>query len=1106
MNIKLLFTVIFLSLASLCQSQIFVGDRTDFRDETIYFLITTRFYDGDKTNNTACWDGNNSSDPAWRGDFKGLIEKLDYIKALGFTAIWITPIVENASGYDYHGYHALNFSKVDERYNSNDVDFQDVIHAVHSRGMKIILDIVLNHTGNFGEASLAPMFEKKGNLSTIECMKLSPNTKLSSDYNTLPSGSQYQARLALMKNTDNVNHDNNNFYHHFGNFNWDDLTSQWAQIAGDCVDLNTENPTVYKYLVNAYGQFIKMGVDGFRIDTGKHISRLVFNKVFNDAFLKIAKEAGKNDFFMFSEIATRVREVWNRGIPAISTPFYTWKDSKSYHWSDDASPYSQTAVFESNFNSAASSFVNQNSCIENYNDNTSTNTQPTSTNYKLIGNSYHAPDHSMHSGLNVIDFPMHWNFANAADAYNLALGTDKYYNDATYNVVYVDSHDYAPDGAPESERFAQPQDTWAENLSLMYTFRGIPCLYYGSEIEFKKGKPIDVGPNQPLINTGRAYYGGYITGDITVNDFGNYTNASGNVAVSLKHPLSLHIQRLNRIRHSIPALRKGQYSTDDISKSGVAAFKKRYTDSKTDSYVLVAISGGATFNNIPNGTYTDAITGDVKNVSNNTLSISFSGKGNMRVYVLSTSLTPAPGKIGTDGLYLYNTTPAGTNQGNYDGKEEALTDNPDTTPTPGTIGTITISVKPPSSWTSVNIWAWNAQDSSSNYTNGVWPGKTMTLNSKGYYTITLTDIDAARLGIIINNGEPGNPQQTVRLTASADICWDLSLLPDSNGNYTATESSTCGESVTPPKTYSYTIRAKVPSSWSSAGIWAWDENNVSVNFTGGIWPGKSMTLDSDGYYTFSLNNIAASRLGVVINNAASTNTAQTVDLTTDSDVCWDLSSSANTNGKYTASVNTSCGTSVTPPNTYSYVIRVKVPDSWSQASIWAWDLNNTSVNFTGGIWPGKSMTLGSDGYYYTMFSNIAAPELGVVINNGSTSDMKQTVDLTTDSDVCWNLSSSATSNGKYTATLSSNCYSSTETIYSDNTNQKLTIYPNPASNILWVSSSKEISSVSIYNLVGKKILKTAETSIKVSSLSAGSYVVKVVFSDNTTLIQKFIKR
>lgn len=58
----------------------FVGSRSDFRDETIYFVMTTRFYDGDTSNNTYCWDGINEKDPEWRGDFKGLIDKLDYIK------------------------------------------------------------------------------------------------------------------------------------------------------------------------------------------------------------------------------------------------------------------------------------------------------------------------------------------------------------------------------------------------------------------------------------------------------------------------------------------------------------------------------------------------------------------------------------------------------------------------------------------------------------------------------------------------------------------------------------------------------------------------------------------------------------------------------------------------------------------------------------------------------------------------------------------------------------------------------------------------------------------------------------------------------------------
>ena len=147
-------------------------ERTDMRDETVYFVITTRFFDGYLENNVHCWDENantEESDPGWRGDFQGLIDKLDYIKALGFSAIWLTPVVENASGLDYHGYHALDFAKVDPRYESEGATYQDLIDAAHAKGIKIIQDIVLNHTSNFGEKYFSHMFDKTGSdLSTCE--------------------------------------------------------------------------------------------------------------------------------------------------------------------------------------------------------------------------------------------------------------------------------------------------------------------------------------------------------------------------------------------------------------------------------------------------------------------------------------------------------------------------------------------------------------------------------------------------------------------------------------------------------------------------------------------------------------------------------------------------------------------------------------------------------------------------------------------------------------------------------------------------------------------------------------------------------------------------
>ena len=72
----------------------------------------------------------------------------------------------------------------------------------------------------------------------------------------------------------------------------------------------------------------------------------------------------------------------------------------------------------------------------------------------------------------------------------------------------------------------------------MFTFRGIPCLYYGSEIEFQKGKTIDKGPNIALADSGRAYFGDKIEGNIDAVDFAKYTNAEGNIKETLNYPLS----------------------------------------------------------------------------------------------------------------------------------------------------------------------------------------------------------------------------------------------------------------------------------------------------------------------------------------------------------------------------------------------------------------------------------------------------------------------------------------------------------------------------------------------------------------------------------------
>jgi glycosidase len=458
-------------------------------------------------------------------------------------------------------------------------------------------------------------------------MKVTPNgplAKSSPNYNNLNNpDKEYAARLNCMK-TDQIDTAYN--YHHSAGMDWEQPSEQTGQIAGDCVDINTENQQVANYLTNTYMEYVDMGVDAFRLDTEKHINRWTLNNAYFPKF------KGVNNFFIFGEVCARVRDTWNHGIQSDSPAFYGWAETESA-WKNNWS----TTNWQSNLTNSVKHFEAHNN----------ESGAPTSTNAFLnSGNTYHTPDYSKSNGTGVIDFKMHWSFENASTAYAAALDEDRFFNDSTYNVMYVDSHDYGPDGQ-EKYRYKGGEQAWAENMNLMFTFRGIPCIFYGSEVQFKNDKEIDVGPNQPLENTGRAYFGGYLEGNVTASDFGKYS-ASGTVNNTLSKPLSKHLQQLNLIRRAVPALQKGQYAS-----YGNMAYVRRYKSGSTDSLACVAVSGGATFKNLPNGKYIDAVTGDVKNVTNGTLSSPSIGKGNMRVYVCCASgFKGISGKIGTNGTYL----------------------------------------------------------------------------------------------------------------------------------------------------------------------------------------------------------------------------------------------------------------------------------------------------------------------------------------------------------------------------------------------------------------------------------------------------------------------
>ena len=1047
-----LWAVLMLMLVSLqtMATDVFTSNRTDFRDESIYFMITTRFYDGDPKNNVLCWDNQeaqmSTKDPCWRGDFQGVIDKLDYIKALGFTAIWITPVVQNASGYDYHGYHASDFSKVDCRYQSGDgkksgdVMFQELIDKAHAKGIKIILDIVLNHSGNFGEEHFCKEFDRDTRLrnqADINACMIPNFETLGSDYPSLLPAAQYQRRLALMKNTDGQNHDSHNYWHHLGSFNWDFPNRWWAQIAGDCVDLNTENNTVAEYLVKCYGKFIEMGVDGFRIDTSGHISRLTFCKQFIPQFTALGKKyenkrLNKAPFFMYGEVCSRYSGVQYRGQDNLSPFYYTWQapqnlldqfDGNQSYW-DTQEIYDTGSGYDDKLMPLCEK-DNANS--------------PESNNTFMLNGKWHEPDYSQSSGFNVIDFPLHYNFGNAATAYGLAKSGDMKYNDATYNVVYVDSHDYGPGSG---SRFGGSDAQWAENLSLMFTFRGIPCLYYGSEVGFRRDVVIDRGPNGPLSETGRAYFGGYITGDVEASDFGEY-KASGNVAASLNHDVAQHLIRLNKIRQAVPALRKGQWTSDGCTPAnGGIAFKRAYKD----SYALVALNGGATFTDCPAGTYTDLVTG--KTYTGSTITVDApNNQGQVRVLVKDWT----GGKLIDDGAFIYDTTAKSLGDQTYDGNEEAGTTWVDEAP----LMPVSVSLSP---------------------AGGTFRTNTVTVTAE-------VSEDATSAWYQIEG------QDKVDLTPGKPVTFTIGEDMNFNDTKTVTWSVTSSEGKEKTGKVTYTkvdpnaaITVYVKAD-KAPYIYAWTTGADEKKLTG-AWPGKVMKgpeeIDGAKYWSYSFDGVE--NFNVILNNGSGAQSGNITGITSDIYLEYDGGKSAkkidapvNAAAKVTLSpnggdfektvtvtatlsnnaksgwykigdgeqVNLTPGKPVTftlgtdmmegesktvtwsatneedmvktgsatfnkikevviptPTGIFAYFL---APSDWSQVDCWAW---NGTDNFTGGNWPGVACTKigvkknGLDVWMWKYDGDLTTAPTMIIFNNGSGT---QTKDLEFENGAVYNL-------------------------------------------------------------------------------------------------------
>ncbi|CAG9623437.1 alpha-amylase family glycosyl hydrolase [Sutcliffiella rhizosphaerae] len=215
-----------------------------WQDEIIYFIMIDRFNNGDISND---YEVNRDDPKAYHGgDFRGIIQKLDYIKDMGFTALWLTPIFQNEEK-GYHGYWTEDFYNVEEHFGTLD-EFKELVKEAHSKDIKVIVDLVVNHTGYqhpwLKEEDKADWFNPEQNIR---------------DWN-----------------------------------NQEQVENGW--IYG-LPDLNQNNPEVRNYLIEMAKWWIEeTNIDGYRLDTVKHVP-----KDFWEEFASEVKSV-KGDFFLIGEV------------------------------------------------------------------------------------------------------------------------------------------------------------------------------------------------------------------------------------------------------------------------------------------------------------------------------------------------------------------------------------------------------------------------------------------------------------------------------------------------------------------------------------------------------------------------------------------------------------------------------------------------------------------------------------------------------------------------------------------------------------------------------------------------------------------------------------
>ncbi|MBL6275489.1 pullulanase-type alpha-1,6-glucosidase [Micromonospora fiedleri] len=302
------------------------------RAEQFYFVLPDRFANGDPRNDRGGLTGDRlrtGYDPTDKGfyqggDLKGLIDRLDYVQGLGTTAIWLAPVFKNrpvqGKGDDvsagYHGYWITDFTQVDPHFGTA-ADLKKLVASAHKRGIKVYLDVIVNHTADvityaedrysYLDKTTAPYRDAQGrpfeDRNHADGSRTFPQVNNRSFPYTPTFASPADAKVKVPGWLNDPT-----MYHNRGDSTFVGENSEYGDFFG-LDDLWTERPEVVRGMTKIYADWVRdTGVDGFRLDTVKHVN-LDFWPQFSRGIEQAAARAGKKDFFMFGEVYSADQEI-----------------------------------------------------------------------------------------------------------------------------------------------------------------------------------------------------------------------------------------------------------------------------------------------------------------------------------------------------------------------------------------------------------------------------------------------------------------------------------------------------------------------------------------------------------------------------------------------------------------------------------------------------------------------------------------------------------------------------------------------------------------------------------------------------------------------------